>query len=186
MTPADRTSELDDLVGRRREELVPDPIERALLESQEDPRSTLSGLALSGGGIRSATFALGVLQALGEARLLWIFDYLSTVSGGGYVGGWWSAWLSRTDRAPTDGIFPDDERLEPDRFPATLLDDQNVPRDPPKNLPAGTPDASRSAWLKDPIHHLRLFSNYLTPRKGGLSGDTWRAITVVSRNLLLT
>lgn len=60
------------------------------------------GLALSGGGIRSATFALGVLQGLARARapdhleadpvqhpeksLLARFDYLSTVSGGGYVG----------------------------------------------------------------------------------------------------
>jgi hypothetical protein len=33
---------------------------------------------------------------------------------------------------------------------------------------------------------LRLFSNYLTPRKGLLSADTWRAIAVVSRNLALT
>jgi hypothetical protein len=44
------------------------------------------GLALSGGGIRSATFNLGVLQALAQADLLKEVDYLSTVSGGGYVG----------------------------------------------------------------------------------------------------
>jgi predicted acylesterase/phospholipase RssA len=43
----------------------------------------LVGLALSGGGIRSATFSLGVLQALGAAEKLTSFDYLSTVSGGG-------------------------------------------------------------------------------------------------------
>ena len=42
----------------------------------------LVGLALSGGGIRSATFALGGLQALHRLELLPIFDYLSTVSGG--------------------------------------------------------------------------------------------------------
>src|SRR5690606_34356835 len=41
----------------------------------------LVGLALSGGGIRSATFNLGVLQGLAEQRLLKAFDYLSTVSG---------------------------------------------------------------------------------------------------------
>ncbi len=44
------------------------------------------GLALSGGGIRSATFCLGLLRALAAARLLLRFDVLSTVSGGGYVG----------------------------------------------------------------------------------------------------
>src|SRR3954464_6151047 len=46
----------------------------------------LAGLALSGGGIRSAAFGLGVLQALANEGLLRRFDYLSTVSGGGYTG----------------------------------------------------------------------------------------------------
>jgi hypothetical protein len=69
------------------------------------------GLALSGGGIRSATFALGVLQGLVRARppspaqaeqeatarpephrsLLARFDYLSTVSGGGYIGSFFAS-----------------------------------------------------------------------------------------------
>src|ERR1700751_224974 len=44
------------------------------------------GLALSGGGIRSASIALGVLQGFAERSLLKRFDYLSTVSGGGYIG----------------------------------------------------------------------------------------------------
>jgi hypothetical protein len=44
------------------------------------------GLALSGGGIRSATFCLGVVQVLAERRLLKDVDVLSTVSGGGYTG----------------------------------------------------------------------------------------------------
>ena len=54
-----------------------------------------AALCLSGGGIRSATFALGVLQGLAARKLLGTFDYLSTVSGGGYVGGWLSAWIHR-------------------------------------------------------------------------------------------
>src|SRR3954454_12098922 len=57
----------------------------------------LMGLALSGGVIRSATFNLGVLQALAELELLEEFDYLSTVSGGGYIGSWLSAWVARAD-----------------------------------------------------------------------------------------
>ncbi|HEV7715308.1 MAG TPA: GMC oxidoreductase, partial [Steroidobacteraceae bacterium] len=44
------------------------------------------GLALSGGGVRSATFALGVLQALAQRGRLRGIDFLSTVSGGGYIG----------------------------------------------------------------------------------------------------
>jgi len=43
----------------------------------------LSALSPSGGGIRSAAFALGVIQALATKKLLEHFDYLSTVSGGG-------------------------------------------------------------------------------------------------------
>ncbi len=44
------------------------------------------GVALSGGGIRSATFALGIFQALAKLKLLARIDYISTVSGGGYFG----------------------------------------------------------------------------------------------------
>lgn len=44
------------------------------------------GLALSGGGIRSATFCLGLVRGLARNGLLKHFDYLSTVSGGGYLG----------------------------------------------------------------------------------------------------
>ena len=44
------------------------------------------GLALSGGGIRSATFSLGILQALARKDKLRQVDLLSTVSGGGYIG----------------------------------------------------------------------------------------------------
>ncbi|MER8595732.1 hypothetical protein NKH33_30005 [Mesorhizobium sp. M1182] len=44
------------------------------------------GLSLSGGGMRSATFCLGVVQVLVERGLMKDFDYLSTVSGGGYAG----------------------------------------------------------------------------------------------------
>ncbi|QHI96720.1 hypothetical protein GT347_01160 [Xylophilus rhododendri] len=44
------------------------------------------GLALSGGGIRSATFCFGLLKALAQKGIFHRFDLLSTVSGGGYIG----------------------------------------------------------------------------------------------------
>ena len=47
----------------------------------------LCGLALSGGGLRSATFCLGLIRALAKNRVLTRVDVLSTVSGGGYTGG---------------------------------------------------------------------------------------------------
>lgn len=54
-----------------------------------------SALCFSGGGIRSAAFALGVSQGLARKKLLDQFDYLSTVSGGGYWGGTLTAWAQR-------------------------------------------------------------------------------------------
>ena len=54
--------------------------------SIQDLEGSRTGLAISGGGVRSATFALGLLQALARENLLKYFDYLSTVSGGGYIG----------------------------------------------------------------------------------------------------
>jgi hypothetical protein len=134
----------------------------------------LVGLALSGGGVRSATFALGGLQALHRLELLPIFDYLSTVSGGGFTGGWWSAWLSRPER-PEPAQFPDAEDIEPSRRPSTLLGAGAQTSPGPA---AGGPGA------QDPIHHLRLFANYLTPRCGALSADTWRAVTFYVRSLI--
>ena len=78
------------------------PDQQASRDCPEPPQHVpdvrdLVGLALSGGGIRSASFNLGVLQGLAERGALWIFDYLSTVSGGGFVGSWWSAWLARAE-----------------------------------------------------------------------------------------
>jgi hypothetical protein len=57
--------------------------------------ASLTGIAFSGGGIRSATFSLGVIQSLAERKHLRKFDYLSTVSGGGYIGSWLSAFINR-------------------------------------------------------------------------------------------
>ena len=49
-------------------------------------QQTVSGIAVSGGGIRSASFGLGVMQALVANNQLQRMDYMSTVSGGGYLG----------------------------------------------------------------------------------------------------
>ena len=234
----------------------------------DQPDSNLVGLALSGGGIRSATFCLGFLQELQRLRLLRIFDYLSTVSGGGYLGGWWSAWLSRRQEDVSDNPAfapedignsinllhriveaedavaedfrthlqesgrgqillnlvnrPDMEKIAPrlyeplalelnayiekgdtteqkwqrraslvDTFPCELRglfppnEGIEPDREKTRDVNEKASDGSRCAW-EDPVHHLRLFANYLTPRKGMLSADTWRAVSVISRNLVLT
>lgn len=59
--------------------------------------SDKQGLALSGGGIRSATFCFGLLAALSRNGLLQRFDLLSTVSGGGYIGAMLGRLLSRAN-----------------------------------------------------------------------------------------
>ena len=78
-------------------------------EALGDPTRPRRALCISGGGIRSATFSLGVIQGLAERGLLRQFDYLSTVSGGGYIGSWLSAWVHRAG-----GI----EAVEPQLHPA--------------------------------------------------------------------
>lgn len=50
-----------------------------------DIEKNIFGVCFSGGGIRSASFHLGFLEALSESGLLKHVDYISTVSGGGYV-----------------------------------------------------------------------------------------------------
>ena len=52
-------------------------------------------IALSGGGIRSATFNLGLLEALATSGALADVDYVSSVSGGGYINSWLTAWCAR-------------------------------------------------------------------------------------------
>jgi hypothetical protein len=69
--------------------------ELSWLDCTQKQSEPLSALCLSGGGIRSATFCLGVLQSLAQKGMLDRFHYLSTVSGGGYIGSWLSAWINR-------------------------------------------------------------------------------------------
>jgi len=120
-------------------------------------REELAGLCFSGGGIRSATFCLGVMQALAEARKLDKFDYLSTVSGGGYIHQWLASWIARAQ-----GRF-------------TEVQKKLVP----------LPDTGSGARTPEQISWLRRYSSYLTPRRGILSVDTWTMIAIWFRNTFL-
>jgi hypothetical protein len=115
-----------------------------------------AALCLSGGGIRSATFGLGVLQGLARHDLLGQFDYLSTVSGGGYIGSWLSSWIHHAESASK--VFDE-------------LKDRAAP--------------SPTEPEPKPLEHLRRYSNYLTPKLGALSADTWTLIGTYLRNLAL-
>ncbi len=129
--------------------------EQDLLRKMHDREASLSALCISGGGIRSATFALGAIQAFAEKGILADFDYLSTVSGGGYIGGWLSAWKQREQGL--DKIIP---KLKP-----------TAPAPPPGTV--------------DPVQHLREYNSYLTPKLGLLSTDTWTLAATIGRNMLL-
>ena len=126
-----------------------------------------SAICFSGGGIRSATFALGVLQELarrsnlGEGHdsklgILSKLDYMSTVSGGGYLGAWFSAWAMKkkdgAERVIRKLMLTPHKKLDPER---------------------------------GPILHLRKFSAYLSPRWGALSADTWTLVSTVLRNIVI-
>jgi hypothetical protein len=133
-----------------------------------------AALCLSGGGIRSAAFCLGVIQALAsqprsapagndkpglpcdqaQKCLLSKIHYLSTVSGGGYIGSWLSAWRARV--SSWDVIW----------------------RELVSRPPGSGQEAPALGWL-------RSYSNYLTPKMGLTSADTWAAIALSVRNLML-
>ena len=115
-----------------------------------------SAFCISGGGIRSATFALGLLQGLAHREVLTKFDYISTVSGGGYIGSWLSSWMRRHQK----GAAGVEEELRECR------------KDPLQPEP-------------QPVRHLREYSNYLTPKLGAASGDTWALAGTYVCNLLL-
>ena len=118
-------------------------------------RAPRSALCLSGGGIRSATFNLGLLQGLARNGLLDKFDYLSTVSGGGFIGSWLTAWIHNSSLANVIKELGRDRPVEP-------LDPEPIP-----------------------VYNLRIYANYLTPKTGLLSPDTWTLIAVYLRNLIL-
>jgi hypothetical protein len=172
-------------------------IEAPLLELLH--RVPRTALCLSGGGIRSAAYCLGVLQALARFRgrqglpflesslpsALEQFDYLSTVSGGGYIGSWLTAWTYRVRQGPVDA------------YAAANKSSRNPdPAGAPPPLPhreafhavargvAGDVDHTSGDPAQRPIRHLREYTSFLAP-KLGLTLDAWTLAAIVLRNLLV-
>jgi hypothetical protein len=134
----------------------------------------LIGLAISGGGIRSATFALGVLQGLATRGWLTRLDYLSTVSGGGYIGAWLLAWIKR--RGSVRSVQESLRGLHAARTGAGNNSDLGA--DARDNPDPGSEHVR-------PIRLLREYSNYLSPKGGVFSTDTWTIGAIWIRNTLL-
>ena len=129
------------LVAERRRAITPDwqPADADRL-----PEDTV-GVGLSGGGVRSATFALGVFQALARARCLERVDFLSTVSGGGYFGSFLGRLFTRPWVTDIDCVR---RVLEAD--------------EPHPHAPAGA-----DAWSARVFRWLRDNGRYLAPRGSG-------------------
>ncbi|MEA2558859.1 MAG: hypothetical protein QOH06_363 [Acidobacteriota bacterium] len=124
-----------------------------------------SALCFSGGGIRSATFGLGIIQGLARHGMLRRFDFLSTVSGGGYLGSWLTGWIYRI-RQQLPGQDPDAAIQQVESRLRSLPDSPLEPE-------------------PMPVRHLRSYSRYMSPKPGLLSADTWTLIAIFLRNLIL-
>ena len=135
----------------------PDERFAAICELIHKLSESRAALCLSGGGIRSGTFSLGVLQGLARRDLLNKFHFLSTVSGGGYIGSWLTAWTHRNPK----GLKGTTEELALTKI-----------------TPKFEPEPS-------PIRNLRDYSSFLTPRFSLLSADVWTFVAIYVRNLIL-
>lgn len=170
----------------QKEELIGTAQARRLLEVRplyhpDVMETQLLGLAISGGGIRSATFGLGVIQALANLRLLTYFDYTSTVSGGGYIGSWLHSWIFRQVESAAESIAARGDVGGEAEMEECAKSAMNSVRE--ALSPDRTPNPEDPA--AEPIKWLRSYSNYLAPRLGFLSADTWSIGTIWVRNTIL-
>jgi choline dehydrogenase-like flavoprotein len=161
--PRDLLEREAEALARRRREVGRDGLSHgpALPPPRKDAvtwAEDVTGLALSGGGIRSATFSLGVLQGLARGGCLRRLDFLSTVSGGGYIGSFLGRFYDRLRTDPLPGAGSRPPQLSPSRVERDLID----------------PDSPE-------IHWLRRQSNYIAPMG---PGDARLDMAIFLRNLL--
>src|SRR6266478_5410370 len=129
----------------------------------------LFGVAFSGGGIRSATFNLGILQALSRLGVLPYVDYLSTVSGGGYIGSCLSSLLSHPDNGEPELVSHAFGPCDTAKF---TTGKGSFPFSPDISDPPKLGDFNGRAQLR----HLRTHGDFLIARRSLLSRDTLRAV----------
>jgi hypothetical protein len=139
------------------------------------------GFALSGGGVRSATFCLGIFQGLARHKLIRHIDYLSTVSGGGYFG----AFLGR--------LFTREYIHSSDDIEKTLLEQEITPSHSSSQQTCCCANSSETPPPRDAVFRwLRENGRYLSPNGAGdlLLGSAvlvrnWAAIHVVLLSFIL-
>ncbi len=173
-------TELDFICQRRLNMGQPQIPENA--EISLSTRSNLVGLSLSGGGIRSATFNLGFIQALFRRGILQRVDYLSTVSGGGYIGSCLTALLSSSGGEKADWLW------EKTNFPFYKAKEKCEKKIDPSETCYDSDligKSTESAVAEKPaVRHLRYFSNYLTA-EGNSIRKYFGPLMVFMRGVLL-
>lgn len=135
------TDESEVVIAAEREHILRGRDESNVITQKDE----FTGLALSGGGIRSASFCLGIMQALVNGGILKKIDYLSTASGGGYLGSALTWFLRRG-----------------------LADGSPAGTDP-ENFPFGKAGFGARNQQKNPnaiLDFMRQHGNYLTPGNG--------------------
>lgn len=100
-------------------------------------------------------------------------DYISTVSGGGYIGSWLCSWIQRKQSTPIHGRG----QTEPDPCQNSVAKHQF------EAVVSGL--AAKTADEPVEITFLRMYSNYLTPRMSFFNADTWVVGAIWARNTLL-
>lgn len=138
-------------------------------EVPEIDGTDLIGLALSGGGIRSAATNIGVLQGLAQRDVLPRVDYLSAVSGGGYIAGCLSSLLTgRCGGAKFSTRWQQfpfrEDKTEKEKKEEEEKDDRK------NNYKLG----------RAQMHHLRTRASYLAPRAHHLSANVMRLLGAIS------
>ena len=179
--------ELNHIKSTKSPQPCPDTSDKKLDEVFNDfYNANLSALCFSGGGIRSATFGLGIVQALAKHKLLDNFDYLSTVSGGGYLGAWLSAWIRREQIRKFEENAPDNNETNVDlfkRYKETQNDGIIEVQKKLNDISFAKPTCPNPEPKQ--LQALREYSNYMSPKVGLISADTWTLLGIYTRNLFL-
>ncbi|MEE8171156.1 MAG: patatin-like phospholipase family protein [Phycisphaerae bacterium] len=147
-------------VRRREWEHILKRRQAAGYKSKADHQLPKVGLALSGGGIRSATFSLGILQELAQRNVLRLADYMCTVSGGGYIGACLSSLMTQPP-GTEEGLRAWDTK---DKAGFDLHD----------NMPL---------LKREQIHHLRTHGDFLILREGVFRRGVLRAVGTITLGL---
>ncbi|MCK5718782.1 MAG: patatin-like phospholipase family protein [Thiomargarita sp.] len=146
------------------------------LDVRISTNTNLVGLAFSGGGIRAATFNLGLLQGLDKRGILRYCDYISTVSGGGYIGACLSSLLTNPDASI-------DSSSKKEHFPFRFRRDSES--DQAEEVSYHLLSAPNTYEERKEVSYLRAAKNYLGLDGGLFSLDTWRFATMFLSGIFL-